>query len=106
VAGLIATKSRAVYGSVMTVQLTPDLEAMIQENLGRGPYQTVDEFVAEAVQLLHAREEWLAENRAEIEAKIEEGYAEARRGELIDAEQVHANLEERKRVWLAERRSR
>ena len=39
----------------------------------------VDEFVEHAVSMLHEQEGWLARNRAEIKAKIAEGYAEAQR---------------------------
>ena len=50
--------------------------------------------------LLRDRDARLAENRA----RIDEGYAAARRGELIDADQVRAQMEEKKRAWRAEQR--
>jgi antitoxin ParD1/3/4 len=80
----------------MTIQLKPELERLIQEDVERGPYQNVDEFVECAVQMLHEQEEWLSANRAEIGAKIEEGYASAQRGELIDDHEIRAQMEERK----------
>jgi antitoxin ParD1/3/4 len=83
----------------MTIHLKPELEALIQQDVERGPYQSVDEFVQQAVQMLHEREQWLAENRAEIAAKIEAGYASAERGDLLDAERVRARLNERKQAW-------
>jgi putative addiction module CopG family antidote len=83
----------------MTIHLKPELEALIQEDLERGPYQSADEFVALAVQMLHEHEQWLADNRAQIAAKIEQGYAQAERGELIDSVEVRARLNERKRAW-------
>jgi len=64
----------------------------------------VDEFVEQAVSLLHEQEAWLAEQGSEIRAKIEEGYAAAQRGELIDSGDVRARLEEKKRTWLADKR--
>ena len=67
----------------------------------RWPYQSVDEFVERAVSLLHEQETWLAEHRGEISAKITEGYAAAKRGELIDSEQVRHSMDEKKRMWLA-----
>ena len=88
----------------MRVDLSPELAALIKQGLQRGPYQSAEQFIVEAVRLLHAREEWLAANRAEIAARIEEGYAAAGRGELTDAGQVRARLEKRKQPWLAERR--
>ena len=87
----------------MTIHLKPELEKMIREDLQRGPYQTVDEFVEYAVQMPHEQEEWLAENGAEINAKIEEGLASAQRGELIDGDQARQQLAEKKRAWLRDR---
>jgi antitoxin ParD1/3/4 len=86
----------------MNVRLKPETEKLIQQDLQSGVFQSVDEYVEHAVSMLHAREQWLAENRAEISAKIEEGYAAAQRGELSDEADVRARLEERKRAWLAE----
>jgi len=83
----------------MTIHLKPELEAIIQQDIQRGPYQSADEFVERAVQMLHGQEQWLAENRTEIAAKIEAGYASAERGDLIDAEQVRARMNERKQLW-------
>ena len=70
----------------MTVRLKPELEAMIQDDLERGPYRSVDEFVERAVHMLHEQEEWFAGNRDEIAALIEHGFAQSERGELIDGD--------------------
>jgi hypothetical protein len=48
--------------------------------------------------MLHEQEAWLAQNRSEIEARIDEGYAAARRGELIDGDAVRSRLGELKRT--------
>jgi antitoxin ParD1/3/4 len=87
----------------MTIHLKPELEQLIQKDVERGAYQTVDEYVEEAVKMLHEQEEWLSANRADISAKIAEGYASAQRGELLDAQQVQAQMAEKKRVWRAQR---
>ena len=63
----------------MTIHLKPELEALIQKDVERGPYRSADEFVEQAVQMLHEQEQWLADNHADIAAKIEEGYASAER---------------------------
>lgn len=34
----------------MTIRLKPELEALIQKDVERGPYQSADEFVEQAVQ--------------------------------------------------------
>jgi putative addiction module CopG family antidote len=88
----------------MKIQLRPELEEMIKQDVQRGPYQTVDEFVEHAVSLLHEQETWLAEHGSEIRTKIEQGYAAAQRGELIDSDKVRSKLDEKKRAWLAEKR--
>lgn len=88
----------------MKIQLRPEMEQLIRQDVQRGPYQSVDEFVERAVFLLHEQEAWLAEHSSEIREKIEQGYAAAQRGELIDSEQVRSGLDERKRGWLADKR--
>ena len=79
----------------MTIHLKPELEALIQEDVERGPYQPADEFVAQAVQMLHAHERWLADNRADIAAKIEHSFGQAERGEMLDGEEAFRQLRER-----------
>ncbi|MGH9645863.1 MAG: ribbon-helix-helix domain-containing protein [Bryobacteraceae bacterium] len=87
----------------MTIHLKPELEALIQKDVERGPYQSADEFVEQAVQMLHEQEQWLAENQADIAAKIEEGYASAERGDLLDLEQVRALVNDRKQAWRSDK---
>lgn len=79
----------------MTIHLKPELEALIQEDVERGPYESADDFVAQAVQLLHQQEQWLADNRAGIAAEIEHGYNQAARGELIEGEEAFRQLRQR-----------
>lgn len=67
----------------MTIHLKPELEALIQKDVERGSYQSADEFVEQAVQMLHDQEQWLADNHPDIAAKIEEGYASAERGDIL-----------------------
>lgn len=87
----------------MNIRLKPELEKLVEQDVQRGPYQTADEFVERAVVLLHEQETWLAEHAGEISAKVSEGYAAAKRGELIDAEQARQAMGEKKRAWLADK---
>lgn len=80
----------------MEIRLRPEIEELIKQNVQHGSYETVDEFVECAVSMLHEQEVWLARNRPEIEARIEEGYASAQRGELLGAEAVRTRLKELK----------
>ncbi|MGC1964956.1 MAG: hypothetical protein WA673_00770 [Candidatus Acidiferrales bacterium] len=90
----------------MTIQLRPELEELIRQDLLRGPYQSIDEFVEHAVNLLHAQEVWLASHRDEIAGKIEEGWLAAERGEFIGDQEVNARMQMRKKEWLDQRRAR
>lgn len=82
----------------MEIRLKPELEELIKQDVQRGSYETVDQFVERAVSMLHEQEAWLAENRVQIEAKIDEGYTAAQRGELIEADAVRSRLSELKRA--------
>lgn len=82
----------------MEIRLRPELEELIKQDVQRGPYETVDEFVEQAVSMLHEQEAWLAANRADIQTKIGEGYASAQRGELLSPDEARARLAELKRA--------
>jgi Arc/MetJ-type ribon-helix-helix transcriptional regulator len=90
----------------MKIRLRPETEERIKQDIQSGAYQSMEEFVACTISLLHEQKAWLAENREEIRAKIAEGYAEAQRGELIAASDVLAQMEERKHASLADDRDR
>jgi antitoxin ParD1/3/4 len=87
----------------MEIRLRPELEDLIKQDVQRGSYKTVDEFVECAVSQLHEQEVWLAQNRAEIGSKVDEGYAAAQRGELIDADAARSQLQRLKRTRSVQR---
>jgi antitoxin ParD1/3/4 len=82
----------------MEIRLRPELADLIKQDVQRGSYKTVDEFVECAVSMLHEQEAWLAQNQAEIGARIDEGYAAAQRGELIDPDAAHSKLKNLKQA--------
>lgn len=86
-------------GFPVPITLQPEHERLITEALRSGAYHDSNEVIKKALKLLHDRDAWLAENRA----KIEEGYAAAQRGELIEPAQVRAQMEVRKKEWRAKR---
>jgi putative addiction module CopG family antidote len=85
----------------MTIQLSPQLEALVREDVERGPYRSIDEFVEQAVTELHEREQWFSSHREEIRLKIEEGWAAAERGELMNEAEVRREMREMKAAWRA-----
>lgn len=89
----------------MDVQLSPELEKLVMKDVERGPYNNVEDYLAHAVTMLHEQEEQLASNQERIRAAIEEGWAEAERGEFISADQVKRDMAAMKSKWLSERKS-
>jgi Arc/MetJ-type ribon-helix-helix transcriptional regulator len=88
----------------MALQLRPELEALVIKDVERGPYRSVDDFVEQAVKMLHEQEEYLAANREKIGQAIEEGWAEAQGGDLLDPEDVKREMAAMKQEWLAKRK--
>ena len=70
----------------MNITLKPEQEALIHAKVQSGQYQTVDDVIQAALDLLDeqdkAYEEWVIETRA----KVDEGIASLERGEGIDGE--------------------
>ena len=84
----------------MTIHLKPELEALIQKDVERGPYRSVDDFVERAVQMLHEEEALLANDRHVIHEKIERAFGQFERGEGLTPEESRVRLEEKKAAWL------
>lgn len=70
----------------MNIKLKPEQEALIHAKLQSGQYQSVDDVIQAALDLLDeqdkAYEEWVIETRV----KVDEGIASLERGEGIDGE--------------------
>jgi putative addiction module CopG family antidote len=81
----------------MDIRLRPELEELIKQDVQRGPYESVNEFVEEAVSMLHEQEAWLAAHRAEIQTKIAVGHESAQRGDLLSPDEARSKLAELKR---------
>jgi antitoxin ParD1/3/4 len=84
----------------MTIQLRPELEQLIQKDIERGGYQSVEQFIERAIQLLHDEEHLLQENKEAIHAAIGDGLAQLDRGEGVPGEVSRARLQEKKAVWI------
>ncbi|HUY81907.1 MAG TPA: hypothetical protein VMU92_09305 [Acidobacteriaceae bacterium] len=82
----------------MTIELRPELEALVLKDIQLGLYGSVEEYLEKAVMLLHNQEAWLSSHRNEIAAKIEEGWQAAERGEITTYEQLTEELRRRKRA--------
>ena len=77
----------------MTIQLKPEQEHRIAEALRSGAYSSTDDAIDRALEVLHEHDEWLAEQREEINAKIRTGIEELERGEGIPEDELDAYLD-------------
>jgi len=87
----------------MTVELSPEVEALIQRRLASGAFSSAEEVIERALESLAAEEDWLAENRDLVASQIQEGWDEAQRGELTSAEDVRAEMQRFKDDWKKQR---
>jgi putative addiction module CopG family antidote len=77
----------------MTIQLKPEQEHRIAEAVRSGAYQSPDEVIERALEVLHERDAWLLANRQAVDAKIRRGIEELDRGEGIPEDKLDAHLE-------------
>ena len=91
-----------IISIAMTIHLKPDLEDLVKQDLQRGSYQSVDEYVQRAIEILHEEEELLAHEKDAIAEQIASGLAPLDRGEGIPGEVAHARLQQRKADFLRE----
>lgn len=85
----------------MNISLTPELEQLVKDKVSSGKYNSVSEVMGEALRLLEKRDacgglrQGVRDQRlAELKAKIQEGIEASERGEVVDGEEVFAEIEE------------
>ena len=76
----------------MTIQLKAEQEHRIEEALRSGAYQSADDVIERALEVLHERDEWLLANRQAVDAKIRRGIEELNRGKGIPEDELDARL--------------
>ena len=71
----------------MNISLTPELEKLVEDRVKSGRYTSASEVIREALRLLDRFDE--AQQRAliDLNRKIDEGLAQAERGEVISGEE-------------------
>ena len=73
----------------MTIDLKPEQERVIDMAVRSGAYRNSGEVLDQAFEMIREqldREDWMMGQRDEVAAHIRTGFAQAERGELIDAE--------------------
>ncbi len=83
--------------TTMNVSLTPELERLVTEKVASGRYQSASEVFREALRLLEEQDRLREMRLEEVRRQIAIGLEQARRGDLVDGEQVFERLQERAR---------
>ncbi len=76
----------------MNVNLTPELEALIQRKVASGLYNNQSEVVREALRLLAEQDRVREAHAARLRKALAKGLAQADRGELLDGPGVVAEV--------------
>ena len=77
----------------MNVHLAPELEQLVQTRVKSGRYNSASEVVREALRLLEQRDEVFTLRKNEIRKQIEEGWHSAKRGKLVDGDEVFNRID-------------
>ncbi len=83
----------------MQLNVPPDLETLVNKRLSSGGYTNAEDVLRRALEAQDAEESWTDEERRVLSARIEEGFLQAERGELIDGEQARREIQEMKDDW-------
>ncbi|MCD8486181.1 MAG: type II toxin-antitoxin system ParD family antitoxin [Desertifilum sp.] len=84
----------------MKIALTPEQEKYIQSQLEEGKYNSVEQLISEALQLLEERNRASEQKRLEeLRLKIKSGTEQIARGQVTDGEVVFARLQDKIRSY-------
>jgi len=76
----------------MNVNLTPELEALVQRKVASGLYNNQSEVVREALRLLADQDRLREAHNVKLRGALAEGLAQADRGELLEGPDVVAEV--------------
>lgn len=83
----------------MPIDLKPEQQRVIDIAVQSGAYQSPNEVLDQAIEIIREQlqlEDWMAERRTAVAARIAAGFAEAERGELIDGDAAITMLRQRR----------
>lgn len=72
----------------MNVHLTPELKKLVEDEVASGSYASASEVIREGLRLLIEDRRW----RQEARAKLAEGLAQVRAGQLLDGDEAIEQL--------------
>jgi Arc/MetJ-type ribon-helix-helix transcriptional regulator len=90
----------------MTINLRPEHERLVAPAIESGMYQSPDEVIGRALEILSLEDAWFRDNVGLIHDKIERAFEQFDRGEFYSAEESRSDMEKRKTEWLASKQRR
>lgn len=85
----------------MTVTIRPEHEQLIARAIENGGYQSPEEVIGRALEILRSEDEWIAENKSAAGEKIDRAFGQFDRGEFFSPEQSRDDMGKRKAEWLS-----
>jgi antitoxin ParD1/3/4 len=77
----------------MILQLSIEIEKLVERRVRSGRYNSPDEVIREALRLLEQRDEVFALRNGDMRDQIEEGWQSARRGDVVDGDAVFDRIQ-------------
>ena len=90
----------------MTIDLKPEQQRVIDLAVRSGAYRNTSEVLDQAFEIIREQldlEDWMFEQRESIASHIENGFAQAERGELMDGDAAVEMLRQRRTERLQPR---
>lgn len=90
----------------MEIRLSPELAAVVEQDVAAGRFASVEEYIAAAVELLHERAQGMnSETPEEFNAKLEESIAEAERGDVMSLDEFREEMRQMKAEWTSSKKT-
>ena len=77
----------------MNINLTPELEQLVQSRVKSGRYNSADEVLREALRLLEQRDAVFILRKNRLQEQIEEGWQAAISEEFVDGDEVFDRID-------------
>jgi antitoxin ParD1/3/4 len=84
--------------SPLTVTLTPEYQKYVRAKLRSGLYASASAVLREALRLIRGRDRLLEARLGRMRREIAHGYAQAKRGQLVDGDKVFEEIRRKSRV--------
>lgn len=84
----------------MQVNLSPDLEALVQKRLATGAFDNAEDVIRCALEAQLAENYWTEDDLRALSMHVEEGFQQAERGDVVDSAKARREIQRMKDEWL------